>query len=119
MPFGIALIHAKQISGKQRSFVTTCARSNFKDDVFFVRCILGQQQNFEALFNVRQPVSGVAHLFFGKSTHLGIAVRIGDHAAQIGDFRLGRTQIFYAVDHRHDFRVFFRQPNIIRRLYPV
>ena len=45
-------VHAQQAVGKQGSFLPSCAAADLHNDIFAIVHILGQQQNFEIIFQL-------------------------------------------------------------------
>ena len=52
--FGVARVHAEDFGREQRGFVAARAGADFEHDVLFVVGILGQQQDLQLVFDLRQ-----------------------------------------------------------------
>ena len=109
---GEALVHAEQVAGEQRSFITARAGADFEDHVALVHRVLGQERDLDLRLQRRAPLLQARLLGGRHLAHLGVGLGIvderveplelGDHAA-IG---------FHGVDDRPELGELARQLHI-------
>ena len=73
--FGVARVHAKQISGEERGFIATCAAANLDENILVVVRILRQQLLLQVRLERFQ--FGFARLYLGIGKFAGVG--IGGH----------------------------------------
>ena len=100
---GIARIHAEQVAGENRRFVTAGAGADFKEYVAPVVRVLGQQHALQVAFQFDQLVLGLSHFFNGHFAHVRVAVL----EQRLGAFEvsLNLEQLFIGAHDRLNFRV--------------
>ena len=64
-PFGVARIHAEQISGKERGLVAARPCANFQHDIFFVVRVFRNQQRPQFLVNLLHAGLQFVNFIFG------------------------------------------------------
>src|SRR6516164_5303442 len=85
---GIALVHAEQITSKNRSFVAAGAGADFKNDVAFVHRIFRQQGEPQLLLERGTQRLDLRPFRFGNRAHFGVGCRIGNQRRQVRHFPL-------------------------------
>ena len=106
---GIALVHAEQIAGEQRSLVAAGAGADFQHDVALVHRVLGQERETQLLFQRRAPGLELRPLRLGDRAHLGVDRRIVDQALDAFEFVLRRAVGVHRLDHGRQLGELARQ----------
>ncbi len=70
--FAVARVHAENLGREQGCLIAPGAGANFEHHVLFVVGILGQQQNFELLFDLQFFGLELRHLLLRHGLQLGI-----------------------------------------------
>ena len=110
-PFRIPLIHAKQIGREKRRLIAAGPGPYFENGILLVSRILGQQQNFQLVFDPGHARPGALQLFFSHLPHVGIA--IGGHRLELRNLGLKAALFFDALHDRREFGIFLRQAHIL------
>ncbi len=77
MLLGKARVHAEDLRGEQRGLVAAGAGADFQDDVLLVVGILGQQQQLQVFFDLRQPLFELRQLILRHGAN--VRVGLGQH----------------------------------------
>ena len=72
--FGVALVHAEEIGGKQARFITTGTGTHFQYGVLGIGLILRQQHDLYFTHQFRQASLQFALLLFGQGAHFFVVV---------------------------------------------
>src|SRR5579859_1814268 len=70
----IAVVHAKDLGSKERSFIPARSGPNFQHHVFVVIGVLGYQQHLELFFNFGEALFQTAQFLLGIFAQLGIGL---------------------------------------------
>ena len=107
MLFGITGIHAEQVTGKQRSFITPGPGANFQKDILFVVGIPGQHQDLYLLLEIISLCGGIFQFLLGHFPHFLVVFL--QHLP--GGFDVGKGSLVATktTDHRVYLGIFLRQ----------
>ncbi len=95
----ITLVHAKEITGKERRFRSAGAGADFEDRTLLVGRILRQKQDLDFLLQRLDRRFDLGLFHFGEITHLPVGRLVGEHGGDVG--KLGR-RLLIGADLRHD-----------------
>ncbi len=101
---GVARVHAKQVAGEQRRFVTAGSRAHLEKDVTPIIGILGHQQTLEFGLQLLELGHALLALHLGELAHVGVGV-LG-HLLCGGHVFLDATIAAPGVDQRLELGVF-------------
>jgi len=93
---GVAGVHAEEIAGEKRRFLTAGPGPDFQEDVFFIHGIGGQQQDFQLVLQLGDGLPDGFDFGLGQFPHFGVRV--------LGQFLvflqvLGELFVFPKVGH--------------------
>ena len=121
LALGKARIHAEDLGGKERGFVSPGSSANFQHDVFFVVGVLGKQQKLQLFLHAHQALLQIRQLFLRVRAHLGV-VLAGDEGFALLDATLQVFELAEFFHHGHKLAmrlggllVFRRVVNDLRR----
>lgn len=105
LALGVACVHAEQVAGKDRRFVTASAGAHFQKQVAVVARIARYQQRCKLCIELFQARLCSGDFLFGQFAHLRVvAQRFG--RGQVG---LGARLLFQRHRHRLQLRQFARE----------
>ena len=108
LPFREASIHAKEVCREKRGFFASRTAANLYHDVFVVVLVLGEQQNVNLVFEVRDTLLQRCEFLAGQRAHLLVLLLVGD-LLRLGDFLHDSSVFIKGRDDRFQFDVFFPQ----------
>ncbi|MNU91468.1 hypothetical protein D3C71_813550 [compost metagenome] len=100
---GVTRIHAEQVAGENRRFVTTGTGTDLEEHVAAVVRVLGQQHALQVGFERDQAFLGLADFFHGHFTHVRVAVL--EQCLGAFEVVLHFQQFFIGAHDRFNFRV--------------
>ncbi len=84
--FGIARVHAQQISNEDRSLITARTRPDLQKDVLVIARILGNEQLVQLAFFALDRTLDAGDFLGAQAAH--VCVRIREHFARVGQISL-------------------------------
>jgi hypothetical protein len=105
--FGVARVHAEQVSREDRGLVAARAGAHFEVDVLVVARVARDQHHLERVLGGLDPGSEPRHLLGTHLAHAGVAV--GLHLARGRELAFERPEGFEFLGHGIEAGVLHRQ----------
>ena len=108
----IALVHAEQVAGKQRSLIPSRSRTDFEDHVALVHCIFRKQSKFDFLLERGTPLLELRLLGSRHRAHFRIGGGVRDERIETRDLGNHVAIVANRLDHGTEFGELTRELHI-------